>query len=291
MENITYLVANFNNGQYLEDCLDSLLEQTISRWNCIICDDCSTDNSISVIKPYLSERIRLIRNQKNIGYTETLKKLIEKSQTDIVGILDSDDALYCSATMEVLKVYDNKKEAGFVYSRFDAYDEELKEYLRSHGTKIKDGKTTLDSGYVSHLKTFRKIFYYKTQGYDNKFLYSEDRDIIYKLEEVTKPILIESSIYKYRIHSNSVSNKPGSQKIMQSNHYYSFIETLKRRDIRGIEYSLYKYDFYFMLLGKNKDYILPIRAIAIIFRKFLKKIDFYFKIKTGGRLRREDVNV
>ena len=39
METITYLVANYNNARYVEDCLVSLKNQTCERWRCIVCDD------------------------------------------------------------------------------------------------------------------------------------------------------------------------------------------------------------------------------------------------------------
>jgi hypothetical protein len=51
-------------------------------------------------------------------------------------------------------------------------------------TAIPQGKTNLHRSRVSHLKTFRKRVYEKTEGYDESILYAEDKDLTYKMEEV-----------------------------------------------------------------------------------------------------------
>ncbi len=105
MEEITYLIANYNNGKYIADCLASLQQQTVPQWRALIVDDKSTDNSLEVIDPWRSDRIQLRQNAQNIGYIGSLVRLIEQATTDIVGILDPDDALQPTATAQVLRAY------------------------------------------------------------------------------------------------------------------------------------------------------------------------------------------
>ena len=75
MEKITYLVANYNNGKYIKDCIDSLNVQTNPNWLCIIIDDKSTDNSLEIIPPLLNHQIALFTNDHNLGYIGTLNKV------------------------------------------------------------------------------------------------------------------------------------------------------------------------------------------------------------------------
>jgi len=71
------LMANYNNSKYIAETIQSVLDQKFKDWELVIVDDCSTDNSIKVIKPYLKDvRIRLLKNKVNIGYIGTLKRLI-----------------------------------------------------------------------------------------------------------------------------------------------------------------------------------------------------------------------
>ncbi|GAH35075.1 unnamed protein product, partial [marine sediment metagenome] len=56
------LMANFNNANYIESAINSVLKQTYTNWELIIVDDCSVDDSIKIIKPFLSDkRIKLIQ--------------------------------------------------------------------------------------------------------------------------------------------------------------------------------------------------------------------------------------
>ena len=54
------LMTNYNNEKYIEEAINSVISQTYSNWELIIVDDCSTDNSIQIITPYLrNKKIKL----------------------------------------------------------------------------------------------------------------------------------------------------------------------------------------------------------------------------------------
>src|SRR5688572_8380152 len=92
-ERITYLIASYNRGRFVAACLESVRRQTDANWLAIVVDDASTDESLSAIRPFVDERIRLVVHPRNIGYIATLKRLIAEASTDIVAILDADDAI------------------------------------------------------------------------------------------------------------------------------------------------------------------------------------------------------
>ncbi len=288
METITYLIANYNNEKYIPDCMESILRQNSKNWKCLICDDASTDSSVLLFKTYLNNKnIELIINEKNMGYTKTLKKLIDKADTDIVGIVDPDDAIYPEATEYVLNVYNKNNDAGFVYSTLDIYDENFSRFIVENGGKIEEGKTSLESGFVSHLKTFRKKYYYKTSGYDEKFLYCEDRDLVHKMEEVTELIFIDKPLYKYRLRPNSASNDVKNQSVMLSNYFNAVVEALNRRNITGFERIFYLIHFKIVFIKQNVKYPKIIRNISKKLERGGNFLDRVFKIRSGGDLRRQ----
>ncbi len=288
MEKITYLVANYNNGKYIEECIDSLKNQTSEHWFCVICDDASTDNSIQRITPHLGEQIKLIRNEQNQGYVRTLKKLIEHAETDIVAILDSDDALYLKATEEVINVYRQDKNIEFVYTRSLGLNENLTQVICQHGDKVPEGKTSMEFGYVSHLRTFRKRAYYRTEGWDETMLYSEDMDLIYKLEEVTFPVFINQFLHKYRFLENSQSHDKTKGIISAKNHVKAQKKALNRRKIKGFDKFIYLAIIYINHIAHNHyRYPWPIGRLAHHLKMFLiYTIDYKLNIRSGGQLRR-----
>ncbi|MBE0639808.1 MAG: glycosyltransferase family 2 protein, partial [Bacteroidales bacterium] len=80
------LIANYNNGQYLEECLQSIFAQTHENWEIVIVDDASTDSSHAVYEKHKSDsRIRILKNDKNRGCGYTKRKCVENAKGDICG--------------------------------------------------------------------------------------------------------------------------------------------------------------------------------------------------------------
>ena len=90
---ISIVTASYNYQNYIKETIQSVLDQTYSDWELIIVDDCSTDNSVNVIKSFNDERIKLIINEKNLGLKETLKRGIENTTGEWIAFLESDDIL------------------------------------------------------------------------------------------------------------------------------------------------------------------------------------------------------
>ena len=73
---VSVIVTNYNNKKYIEECLNSLINQTYKKIEIIIVDDCSTDNSVSVIKMWMNKlkyedkiKVRLVINNRNMGFS------------------------------------------------------------------------------------------------------------------------------------------------------------------------------------------------------------------------------
>src|SRR3954452_11728872 len=90
---LSVTVLNYNYGAYLPACLDSILGQTFRDFELIVIDDCSTDNSVEVIQPYLADpRVRLVAHQKNVGYCGSLIEGTETQSTgEYVTVISADD--------------------------------------------------------------------------------------------------------------------------------------------------------------------------------------------------------
>jgi glycosyltransferase involved in cell wall biosynthesis len=85
---------SYNSAAFIRETIDSVISQTYSNWEYIICDDCSADDTVSIIKSYADPRIKLFVNEKNLGYYENGSRLRRRLNGDFVKILDHDDVLY-----------------------------------------------------------------------------------------------------------------------------------------------------------------------------------------------------
>lgn len=204
---ISLLMTNYNCGKYIESAIESVINQTYENWELIIVDDKSTDDSLSIINRFLSDkRIKLISRNKNIGYAGSLIDAIKKSKSKIIGIIDSDDALEENAIKVILEEYIKNPNIGLIYSNMWVCDSDLNTIEKSKWVgQVEKGKTNLHRPKVSHFKTFKISVYNKTEGFDINMKKAVDKDIIYKLEEVTKIKYVDKAIYYYRSHDEGIS--------------------------------------------------------------------------------------
>ncbi len=224
------LMSNYNKSKYVAEAIQSVIDQTFKDWELVIIDDCSTDNSTEVIKPFLKdERIRFLENSGNIGCIRTLKRMIYESRAEIVGILDSDDTLTNDAIEVMYNSYTKNPEHGFIYSQFIFCDNELNIRRKGYCKSIPQDKSNLNLNCVSAFRTFRKKDYFKTEGIDENIIYAEEKDQIFKMEEVTKLLFIDKILYKHRVLPDSQSHEPKKKQVGRVSFILAKYKAYKRR--------------------------------------------------------------
>ena len=91
-ELVSIIMPSYNTAKYISDSINSVLNQTYTNWELIIVDDCSTDNTDDVIKPYLADtRIKYLKNEKNSGAAISRNYALREAQGKLIAFLDSDD--------------------------------------------------------------------------------------------------------------------------------------------------------------------------------------------------------
>jgi len=90
---VSIAMATYNGEKFLKDQLDSIINQTYKNMEIIICDDCSTDNTINIIKNFQSQdkRIRLYQNNSQLGVLKNFEKAISLCRGEYIAISDQDD--------------------------------------------------------------------------------------------------------------------------------------------------------------------------------------------------------
>ena len=87
---ISVAMTSYNGEKYIEEQIESILNQTVKIDEIIIVDDGSIDGTIDLIKKY---DVTLVQNEKNIGYKENFKKAMSLCHGDIIFLCDQDDGL------------------------------------------------------------------------------------------------------------------------------------------------------------------------------------------------------
>lgn len=122
---VSILVASYNNGKYLEECLDSAVNQTYPNIEIIIADDCSNDDSREIAQIFANQydKITLIFREKNIGACANMNDaILNYASGKYIKVLDSDDYLDINCiTNLVEKIESDSNRYAFAYGKAQLY--------------------------------------------------------------------------------------------------------------------------------------------------------------------------
>lgn len=90
---VSIAMATYNGARYIEEQLQSIIQQTYSNLEIVIVDDCSKDNTVQIIEQYQEQYpfIRLYVNEQNSGVTKTFETAIQECSGEFIAISDQDD--------------------------------------------------------------------------------------------------------------------------------------------------------------------------------------------------------
>ncbi len=93
--NVAMIMPVYNAGRFLRECLDSIFAQTFHYFILIVCDDGSRDDSLRILAEYAARdsRLRILKNEKNMGVTRTCNKLLAAvpPECEYIARMDADD--------------------------------------------------------------------------------------------------------------------------------------------------------------------------------------------------------
>ena len=119
---VSVIIPVYNTGKLLNKCVNSLLEQSYTEWECVLVDDCSTDYKTLELLQMLAakdSRIRLIRNAQNQGIEKTrFVGLFNIKGGDYVMFMDHDDWLYDKESLKLMVENAEKTHADIVIGRY-----------------------------------------------------------------------------------------------------------------------------------------------------------------------------
>ena len=100
MPTVSVLMPAYNVALYIEEAIDSILSQTFTDYEFLICDDASTDNTLGIASSYSDSRIRILKNEKNQGIANSRNRLLKEAKGKYLAWLDADDVAYKDRLME-----------------------------------------------------------------------------------------------------------------------------------------------------------------------------------------------
>ena len=125
------LIPTYNGASVIGDTLRSLLSQSFQNFEIIIQDDASSDDTIEAAEAFGDPRIKIFRNETNLGYPGNLESLNKKATGDIIYLMGQDDILGEGALEETYKAFKISEDIGAVARPYFWFDEKITKPVRA----------------------------------------------------------------------------------------------------------------------------------------------------------------
>lgn len=216
---ISILIPVYNSDKFLDNCFESIINQTSNDYEVVVIDDGSIDQSKKICKKYYENQMFKMRfySRENKGITYTRNELIEYATSEYFIFLDSDDLLQKDTILLLNKAiadYDNLSTVLFDIRKFDTNNEinlfnstEVKGEIYLTEQAIIDCLTLKKRGYIAGV-LIKKILWENLKIKFTLNKYIEDWfPMFYYVTNCKNIYYIHTDLYYYRQHNNSVISK------------------------------------------------------------------------------------
>ncbi len=200
---VSVVITTYNRNQYLGEAIASVLNQDFANFELIIVNDNPSDlKTDGVVHAYTDNRIRYIKNEKNLGGTKSLNVGLQNAKGEFIAILDDDDMWASpqklSAQVRFLDEHPDAVAVGtnMIVMSLDGREIGRRQYITSD-REIK--KNFFWANSIAHSSVlYRKGAALSVGGYDESLPRGKDYDLWLKLGIVGKLAVLPEYFLKYR---------------------------------------------------------------------------------------------
>jgi glycosyltransferase involved in cell wall biosynthesis len=220
---VSVVVASYNHAEYLEQRMDSLINQTYQNIEILVIDDCSTDGSVKVLRKYESHpKVKLIIREKNAGWVAVSNQGVAMSLGEFIIFANCDDSCEPQMIERLVKAICENPTAGISFCRSSMIDEDGKligdDFLgREKAFKIRCNtdallnqnemsRFLLHSCVIPNLSAtlFRKESYKTVGGFTSAYKVCSDWYLFFKVVENYDVAYIAQPLNEFRQHKTTI---------------------------------------------------------------------------------------
>lgn len=219
---VSVIIPVYNVEKYLDECLDSVINQTEKDIEIICVEDCSTDSSLEILQEYAKkdERIVILRNEVNLGLSITRNKGLDIARGEYILFVDSDDFIELTLIETTLKYANGVDIVCFNFRECNSdkigsfthnYAFENKVY--SNEEYFETATATYSITVITCNKLYRREFLRENNvEFAPGLLYEDVLFYFYCILNAKQISCIDDMLYVYRARPNSITTKKLTQK-------------------------------------------------------------------------------
>jgi len=164
---ISVIIPCYNQACYLPEAVESIINQTYKNWECVIANDCSTDNTVEVarqlIEKYPNHNIRLINKPQNIGLADTRNTAISAAVNEWILPLDSDDMFEQTFMQRAVDIIQQEEKVDIVFANLQEFGATTGKWIPAESSRLR----LMSENTLPYASIYRKELWRKVGGYDN----------------------------------------------------------------------------------------------------------------------------
>ncbi len=269
--NVSIVAANYNNGKYLSDFINSIDNSTVLPAELIIIDDGSTDDSLQVLESFSNlPYLKVLKFEKNRGFCEALNLGVEYASQKYILRIDPDDIMQTYRIERQFEFLENNSNvdvvgSNVIYFNSDTKKEVFKSNFPTQHSEIKKAFLKGEHG-VQHPSTMIRTSVMKKFEYHQQNVLAEDYEIFASMIKQGHLFAnLPETLTKMRIHNKSASNNIRYETIKLTFAIRDKLFKTKTKQIKIWAYFNYILNYRKFLINNNKFLKTYFLTMAIIY--------------------------
>lgn len=223
---MSIIIPIYNVEPYILECLQSVANQTIEdKLECILVDDCGTDNSVSVAEEFLKTysgaiHFELLRHQKNGGLSAARNTGVRASHGEYLYFLDSDDTII-PRCMEILVEMAERNQADVVIGSYITDDNRMRQFENidypecvSDRGRVKRMMLDYDVIPVTAANRLirRELIIQNNLFFKEGIIHEDNYWTFFLAKHINRMAICKDNVYNYRLTPGSITNKVNVEK-------------------------------------------------------------------------------
>lgn len=202
---VSVIIPSYNREKTILRAVNSVLNQTYKDIEVIVVDDCSTDNTLDVVKSIKDSRLKFFKLDKNSGACVARNFGIEKSNGEFIAFQDSDDEWLPEKLEKQMNVFKNNSDVDLVFCQFKKIEKENTSVFPPLESGIITRKVLLEKSYISTQTLIGRKECFSTVKFDPQMPRLQDHDLVIRLSKKYCFYFVNEPLVNMYVQDDSIS--------------------------------------------------------------------------------------
>jgi len=239
---VSVCIPVYNGAAYIRECIESVLAQTFGDFELIVADNCSTDDTETIVRSFMDPRVRYVRNARNLGLVGNANRCLQLASSEYVCLFHHDDLMLPQNLARKVAVLDAHPGVGFVHSNLLLVDETGRCVAGGIWTEH-SRRDYVESGRVAFRRFLlemprassifigavlaRRSCYRRLGGFREELPHCNDSEMWMRMMLFFDVACVGEPLVKYRVHQTSTSSGWGdSESLPYVKEHYDAVRLL-----------------------------------------------------------------